>query len=29
MPYIETTIGDYQCGYHKEQSTVDQIFTIR
>ena len=29
MPYVETTIGDYQCGYHGERSTVDQIFTIR
>jgi sorting nexin-29 len=29
MPYVETTIGDYQCGYHGEWSTVDQIFTIR
>jgi sorting nexin-29 len=27
MPYIETTIGDYQCGYHQERSTIDQIFT--
>jgi sorting nexin-29 len=29
MPYVETTIGDYQCGYRQEQSTVDQIFTVR
>jgi sorting nexin-29 len=29
MPYIETTIGDFQCAYRGEQSTVDQIFTIR
>ena len=29
MPYVETTIGDYQSGYHQERSTVDQIFTVR
>jgi len=29
MPYVETTIGDYQCGYRGERSTVDQIFTVR
>ena len=29
MPYVETTTGDYQCGYHQERSTVDQIFTVR
>jgi sorting nexin-29 len=29
MPYIETAIGDYQCGYQGEQATVDQIFTVR
>ena len=28
MPYVETTIGDYQCGYRQERSTVDQIFTV-
>jgi hypothetical protein len=28
MPYVETTIGDYQCGYCQEWSTVDQIFTV-
>jgi len=28
MPYVETTIGDYQCGYRRERSTVDQIFTV-
>jgi hypothetical protein len=27
MPYVETTIGDYQCGYRGEWSTVDHIFT--
>ena len=25
---METTIGDYQCGYRQERSTVDQIFTV-
>jgi sorting nexin-29 len=29
MPYMETTIGDYQCGYCQERSAVDQIFTVR
>jgi hypothetical protein len=28
MPYVETTIGNYQCGYRRERSTVDQIFTV-
>jgi len=28
MPYVETTTGDYQRGYHQEQSTEDQIFTV-
>ena len=25
MPYVETTIGDYQCGYRQERSTIDRI----
>ena len=29
MPCVETTINDYQCRYHGERSTVDQIFTVR
>ena len=29
MPHVETTIGVYKCGYRREQSTVDQIFTVR
>jgi sorting nexin-29 len=29
MPYVEKTIGDYQCGYRQERFTVDQIFTVR
>jgi sorting nexin-29 len=28
MPYVETTIGDYQCGYRQERSTIVQIFTV-
>ena len=28
LPYVETTTGDYQCGYRGEPSTVDQIFTV-
>jgi hypothetical protein len=29
MPYVETTIGDYQCGYRQERSAIDLIFTLR
>ena len=29
MPHVETTTGDYQCGYCQEWSTVDQILTVR
>jgi len=29
MPQIKKAIGDYQCGYRRERSTVDQIFTVR
>jgi sorting nexin-29 len=29
LPYVETAIGDYQCGYRGERSTLDQIFTVR
>jgi len=29
MPHVETTIGYYQCGYQREWSTVDQIFSVR
>jgi hypothetical protein len=27
MPLVESTVGDYQCRYRGERSTVDQIFT--
>ena len=29
MPYVEATIGDYQCGYRGERSTIDHSFTLR
>jgi sorting nexin-29 len=29
MPYVETTIVDYQCFYRGEWSTEDQFFTVR
>jgi len=29
MTHVGTTIGDYQCGYRRERSTVDQIFSVR
>jgi hypothetical protein len=29
MPHVETIIGDYQCGYCRERSTFDHIFTVR
>jgi len=29
MPYAETALGDYQCGYRRERFTVDKIFTVR
>lgn len=28
-PYAEEIIGDYQCGFRRGRSTIDQIFTIK
>ena len=28
-PIVESGLGDYQCGFRKNRSTVDQIFTVR
>ncbi len=28
-PLIEREIGDYQCGFRQNKSTIDQIFSIR
>jgi hypothetical protein len=28
-PYTEAFMGRYQCGFVKEKSTVDHIFTLR
>jgi len=27
--YIENLLGDYQCGFCKSKSTIDQIFILR
>jgi hypothetical protein len=29
MPYINEVIGDHQCGFHCNSSTMDQIFYIQ
>jgi hypothetical protein len=28
-PYVNEITGDYQCGFHRNRSTIDQIFYIR
>jgi len=28
-PYVNEIIGEYQCGFRRNRSTVDQIFSIR
>ena len=28
-PFAESIIGNYQCGFHKNISTINQIFTLR
>jgi len=29
VPYVEEICGDHQCGFRRNRSTTDQIFTIR
>jgi hypothetical protein len=29
VPYIDEIIGDHQCGFRRNISTIDQIFCIR
>jgi hypothetical protein len=29
IPYVNEIIGDHQCGFRRNRSTMDQIFYIR
>ncbi|CAF4947807.1 unnamed protein product [Pieris macdunnoughi] len=29
QPYVENTIGQYQCGFRRNRSTMDQVFALR
>lgn len=29
VPYVEAKLGDYQGGFRRNRSTIDQIFSIR
>jgi hypothetical protein len=29
IPYSDEIIGDYQCGFRRNRSTIDQIFYVR
>jgi hypothetical protein len=28
LPFVESSMGAYQCGLHPNKSTIDQIFTL-
>jgi sorting nexin-29 len=28
LPFVESRMGTYQCGFHFNKSTIDQIFTL-